>query len=412
MIRAILCFSMAGLLSLAVSVCAEERAAAPPALTLENRVDYLAHNAAREPMLAVHPNGTLFVAGYGSKDTGTDWTVPPLLWKSVDDGKTWTRVNVGSSESGAQGNSDVDLVISPDGTLHFVSLGFNRGTRRGTHVTMGVSRDAGANWQWQMLSQTEFDDRPWVAIAPDGLVHSIWNDGEGVRYARSADAGDTWVDQGRITEVGGSSHMAVGAGGELAVRVSSLSASGNRYDEGADAIAISTDSGDSWQLQAVPGDIEWDPTFSDPEKIMRWVEPVAWGPDSTLHHLWSEGAELYLGRSDDLGETWSQRLLYESAGKAFFPYLVASDRGDLLTTWFEREGSELTGRLAYVDAAGGTAAIAEPLELQAWNGAEPDTAGEYITAAFLPDGDIGVVTTIQDPARDRFGFTFWRFSLR
>src|ERR1700704_5253631 len=44
---------------------------------------------AREPMVVEHPNGTLFVAGYGEAD--------PTLWKSADRGTTWTRVAVGSA---------------------------------------------------------------------------------------------------------------------------------------------------------------------------------------------------------------------------------------------------------------------------------------------------------------------------
>jgi len=28
-----------------------------------------------------------------------------------------------------------------------------------------------------MLSKKRFDDRPWVAVEPDGTVHVVWNDG-------------------------------------------------------------------------------------------------------------------------------------------------------------------------------------------------------------------------------------------
>ena len=37
-------------------------------------------------------------------------------------------------------------------------------------------------------------------------------------------------------------------------------------------------------------------------------------------------------------------------------------------------------------------------------------AGEYIPAAFLSNGEIGVVSPIQDVHNDRWGFTFWRFA--
>ena len=49
----------------------------PATLVLAQRVDHI-DVVAREPMVAEHPNGTLFVAGYGEPH--------PTLWKSVDRG--------------------------------------------------------------------------------------------------------------------------------------------------------------------------------------------------------------------------------------------------------------------------------------------------------------------------------------
>lgn len=85
-----------------------EFAVAGNGLQLISRVDHF-DTLAREPMVVRHQSGALFVAGYGSQLTGTDWTAPPLLWKSTDNGNSWERVDVGSSSAGAQGNSDVDL---------------------------------------------------------------------------------------------------------------------------------------------------------------------------------------------------------------------------------------------------------------------------------------------------------------
>src|SRR5207247_8840709 len=58
----------------------------------------------RAPMLVEHPDGTLFVAGYGEPR--------PTLWESHYRGATWTRVDVGSEAHGAIGNSDVDIAVS------------------------------------------------------------------------------------------------------------------------------------------------------------------------------------------------------------------------------------------------------------------------------------------------------------
>jgi hypothetical protein len=78
---------------------------------------------------------------------------------------------------GAIGNSDVDLAVSPDGTLYFVSMGFDNKASEGKHIAVGVRRNSGNTWHWTMLSKKRFDDRPWVAVEPDGTVHVVWNDG-------------------------------------------------------------------------------------------------------------------------------------------------------------------------------------------------------------------------------------------
>ena len=151
-------------------------------LAVAQHVDHL-DVVCREPMVVEHPDGSLFVAGYGEPR--------PTLWTSHDRGVTWTRVDVGSEAQGAIGNSDVDIAVSRDGTLYFVSMLFDRAANEGRQIAIGVSRDVGATWSWTTLSQRRFDDRPWVAVAPDGMAHVIWNDGSGVSHATSRDRGVT-----------------------------------------------------------------------------------------------------------------------------------------------------------------------------------------------------------------------------
>jgi hypothetical protein len=100
---------------------------------------------AREPTILEHPDGTLFVAGYGEP--------LPTIWKSGDRGATWARVNVGGEADGAIGNSDVDLAVAPDGTLYFATMGFDRNALEGTHINIGISSDVGATWSWTSLSK-------------------------------------------------------------------------------------------------------------------------------------------------------------------------------------------------------------------------------------------------------------------
>lgn len=365
-------------------------------------------------MIAEHPNGTLFVAGYGEPR--------PTLWRSGDRGATWTRVDVGTEAQGAIGNSDVDLAISRDGTVYFVSMLFDRSVGEGRQIVVGVSSDAGATWSWTTISKTRFDDRPWIEVTPDGAAHVIWNDGSGVSYRMTRDRGVTWSQRARIHEPGGSSHLAVGPNCELAVRIAPASASGHKLDSRVDLIAVSIDGGSSWQKHAAPAQQEWSP-LGTPGVIPRWVEPLAWDETGALYSLWTDTTGVRLARSADRGITWTSWQVANSPGASFYPYLVARDRGHLAATWFSTTSptADLQWHVAEIDVDKGNAAprVAESStrSLESWRthpgqGATlfPDTGGEYIALAFLRDGGIGVVTTIQNPGKTRMGFTWWRFA--
>lgn len=379
-------------------------------LKLIARVDHL-DGLAREPMVVQHPTGPVFVSGFGSQVTGTDWTKPPPLWRSDDEGKSWSRVSVGNSAQGAQGNSDVDLTVGPDGTLYFFVMGFNRETRMGTHVTMGVSRNLGTSWQWQRLSQTPMDDRPWVGATPAGGVHAIWNDGKGVRHSVSTNAGRSWDEQARISPTGGSSHLATGPNGELAVRITPMSASGNRMNAETNEVAISTDAGHSWVRSAAPGNAAWPPESSVP----RWVEPLAWGQNQTLYALWSEGTTVKLGWTQNMGTSWESVVVAEEPGLAFFPYLQSNHQGQLAATWFVRQEQSLTAQLAHIDLSDTSLTVrrAAPFTPLAWTEDPdqplPDPAGEYVPVLMMDNNRLAVVTPVQDLRNNRWGFTWWLF---
>jgi hypothetical protein len=268
-------------------------------------------------MIVEHPDGTLFVSGYGSPDGVPPQTVP-RLWRSVDHGATWAAVNVGTEADGAIGNSDVDLAVARDGTLYFVTMIFDHKTFEGTLITVGASQDAGKTWHWTTLSKKRLDDRPWVAVTPDGTAHVIWNDGSGVYHTLSRDRGTSWSAAQLIRADGGSSHLAVGPDGELAVRITPLSASGNKYKEGVDLVAVSTDGGATWEERRIPGERDWAPTGAE-GAIPRWVEPLGWDASSALYLLWTDLKGTWLARSTDLGKHWSKWLIAETEAMFYYP---------------------------------------------------------------------------------------------
>jgi hypothetical protein len=387
---------------------------APTALALTDSVSVLGA-LAREPMVIEHPGGALFVTGYGLPG--------PKLWKSSDHGASWQRVDVGTERDGAVGNSDVDLALDPDGTLYFVTMGYDRKVHEGTHVAIGVSRDVGTSWTWTRLDNTRFDDRPWVDVAPDGTAHVIWNDGKGVAHVASGDGGRTWTARPRVHDHGGSSHLTVGPHGEVAVRVVPLSASGNTFDDGVDLIAVSTDGGTSWVKHPAPGERRWGFPLGAPASLPRWVEPLAWDSTGGLWSLWSEGTRLRLARSSDQGGTWRVWTVLDDVAPLYYPYLVARGAGTLAASWFSGTGDSLQANVALLEAQPDGSAPhvlrAPPFVPDSWRswdkGADPpvrDTDGEYLALTFLRDGGIAAVSPVQDPEAGRFGFTWRRFVAR
>ena len=390
-------------------------------LTLAAPIDHL-DVVAREPMIVEHPDGTLFVGGFGASRIKENWTDQLTLWKSRDGGTTWARVNVGPDApraQGAVGNSDMDLAVAPDGTVYFVTLFFDVEKYEGRQVSVGVSKDVGATWKWTLLSNTRFDDRPWVKVAPDGAAHVIWNDGAGVCHAVSQDGGLTWTERERIHPQGLSSHMAMGPSGEMAVRITPVSASGNRYDEGVDLIAVSIDRGMTWRKYAAPGVRDWAPPSSDNEATPRWVEPLAWDVGGSLYSLWTGAGGVWLARSADQGQAWTIWRVSDGPEPAFYPYLVARGQGELAATWFSARQDVVQAHAARIDVTEGPAppqvVESRPLEPDCWQESRsPDdpalryAGGEYLAACILRKGGLAVVSPIENRREKRFGFSFWK----
>jgi hypothetical protein len=367
----------------------------------------------REPMVVEHPSGALFVSGFAATKA--------TLWRSVDRGKSWSLVDAEKTAGGLLGNSDVDLAVAPDGTLYWINMTFIAKAREGVQITVAISRDAGTTWSWSLISKRRFDDRPWIEVAPDGTAHIVWNDGSGVWHMTSRNQGTTWTEAQRVHPAGGSSHLAVGPGGDVAVRITPRSASGTKFDPGVDLIAVSSDRGRTWTKHPAPGSREWSEKSAVP--LRRWVEPIAWDAAGRLYSAWSTPDAIWLARSDDRAATWREWRIEEGGPIRYYPYLTARGKSEVALTWFSAEGDDLAAHLAAVritdDSPNGSSVATFQFRPDSWRRTAPDstrfvreTAGEYFPVAFLRDGSVVVVSPIQHQGEKRSGFTWRRFEWR
>jgi len=358
-------------------------------------------------MLVEHPSGAIFVSGYGS---GT-----PRLWKSTDLGASWRVVDVGTEANGAVGNSDVSLATASDGTIYFAVMTYDRKANEGVQIAVGVSQDVGATWRWKTVTRARYDDRPWIAVAPNGTAHLIWNDGTGVLHSSSRDRGTTWTAPAHIHDHGGSSHMAIGPSCEIAVRMIPGARSGFVCDSTTDLVALSADDGASWRTVKAPT-AGRTPGCLGGKDVNRWVDPVAFDRAGQLYALWTDSSGVALGRLNRDSNAWTTwRVMNRAAGEPFefFPYLAARGNGELAATWMVEAPDTLHWQAASIlaprDGNALRARISRPITLEAFRGKKPDAGGEYLATAFLRDGSIAVVTPIQNPAKQRLGFTWRRF---
>ena len=370
-----------------------------------------------EPMIVQHPDGSLYIGGY----------VYPkyvALYHSRDLGSTWQKIDLKNENIPELGNSDIDLTIAPNGSVHMAAMHW--GDFEGAGISVVSSRNGTDTWSWNRISQSSGDDRPWIRATPDGTLHLIWNNRKGINYVRSSDNGESWERQPIIYPEGTSSHFAAGPNGELAVRITPRTRTEAPEDPSKDYVAVSLDGGNSWSFNQVPGD-------RSSKSIHRHVEPIAWDVEGTLYYAWSEVNSLWLARSYDKGKNWYSERVYESNEKIFFPYIAVKDIGEVGLTWMQgRQETQrcFAGRISY-DVQANTFKKLKPRALfwesmvtleksKSVDGNLSDEqykgfielprvvpiagAGEYEPVIFLQNGQMAVATEVYNAVENRYGF--------
>lgn len=99
--------------------------------------------------------------------------------------------------------------------------------------------------------------------------------------------------------------------------------------------------------------------------------------------------------------------------------LTARRAGELAAVWYSGAGADLHWQVCtiQVNDRNPSSTCSTAQRTDAWTKGDPakdyaparSVAGEYLPALFLNDGDLAVVTPVQNYTTNHFGFSFWRF---
>ena len=218
--------------------------------------------------LAVSPTTpSLLYANIGDAQTHGTFGI----YRSVDDGNTWTARNTALNISGGQGSYAVTIAVDPDDTQRVIAGG----------IKLYLSTDGGANFSETGGGNPLGDaaavhlDQHAIAWEP-GSSDDLWIGSDGGPW-RSTDSGATWTPK---------------RDGLLTTQF---------YDVGIDpsdpefVMGGTQDNGLPWREQE--GN-PWFPSTLEADGLACFVEPLS---PRTIHSEWQFGGHV---RSDDRGRSW------------------------------------------------------------------------------------------------------------
>lgn len=295
-------------------------------LTFSTPVTVGTDNAA-EPNADAAPGGTLLVTNYLD------------LYRSTDGGANWSK-----AEEPFDDHGDSDLLVTPDGTRHYVGMGLPGKEGPGLPYHRKPGPDATWSEERGLQAQGEKTDRPWMNHGA-GLMALAWNNyGVGENYVRvSADVGETWSDAmalpGEFHHHNGEPVVtdAVAPGGPVpSVGVEQSPRDASIYvpqgERNQLSLAVSSDGGTSWTRLGGPstaGNVSGIPSLAVDGAGTLYVASAV-DP--------SGGAEFRpaVWTSTDGGLTWEgPTYLGPDGSTGVFPWIEAGGAGRVAAAWYE-----------------------------------------------------------------------------
>lgn len=316
-----------------------------------------------EPVIAVAPDGTIYVEGIGSDGTGN----VNKISRSDDGGATW--IDITPPAVGESTSNDGFVAVSTDGTLYGANV-------FGTTFQLFRSEDKGASWEPLAPPRVPASmHRHWIVAIGDTvhLAQEAFPPGfagylvglptlaeagtpnEGMWYVRSEDGGTTWSIPQQIDPIvnfAGQGNMAVSADGtKLYIP---------RYEEERPVEEYTYADGRWYMLASEDGGASWErrEMFDLTSEISTAVPALAVDPAGALLLAWSQeigGQSRVVYASSPDTRAWSApRELTDAPGTHAMAWLAARAQGEIGVMWYSANATGTASKVAaewFVDYA-------------------------------------------------------------
>jgi hypothetical protein len=144
-----------------------------------DNLDDTCYNPCGEPSLAVSPvDGTLYVSTPRTIVACCNTQSSPV-WKSTDDGATWSDPIFPKGAEDATTGGDTELAVDKRGTVYEGELWLGSDS-------IYISSDKGQTWDWSPASHDLVADREWLAYEPkEDALYGYWDGFKGLMVAKA-----------------------------------------------------------------------------------------------------------------------------------------------------------------------------------------------------------------------------------
>lgn len=285
-----------------------------------------------EPVILIHPSGDILVSAHAGEThfkkttalaplaVGATGGGQSMMWRSTDDGATWTYVGLPVVNAGprdaASGFSDPDFALDAAGNVYHTELSAL------VNIVVRKSTDHGVTWLQTnpAASPLPIDDRQWLATRGShptfgaAKVYLVFNElALGWTFLTSTDGGLTFPNIKFIPSDGPVGKMTVDP------------RDGTIYiGQGAD-VWRSINGGSSWVVRTPPGHAA---------NCCLSLSPPVVDATGNLYHVWSEKNSIWLGVSSNKGDTWKAvKQVQTFSGTHIFPWITAGAEGRIGIAW-------------------------------------------------------------------------------